>query len=145
MKKTIPENIKPKHFVVYDDIFKQQVDVFINYNADMYTRWLNKNKIKDIDLKCFDNFAGWVSGYDDEDGKTKFILFMPVFQWAIKHQATLIHEITHAVIKIWQKNNIPFTPDNQEFLAHSIGNMYDDIAHKLLVPVTNKRRSKKAN
>lgn len=134
MKKTIPEVIKSKHCIVYDDIFKQQVDVFINYTPDQYTRWLNKSKIKDVTVKEFGNFHGWVSSYVDEKEKTKYILFIPEFQWAIKNQGTLIHEIVHVIIKIWASNNIPFTPDNQEFLAHSIGNLYEDIALKLLVP-----------
>lgn len=132
-KKKIPEVIKSKHFVVYDCVLQQQVDVFINYSPEMYVKWLNKRGIKDLAETNYNNIAAWTTEYDDEDGKTKTLIVLPTFQWAIKHQATLIHEITHAVIKIWARNNIPFNADTQEFLAHSIGNMYDEIAHKLLV------------
>ena len=133
-KKTIPETIPPKHIIVYDAIFQQQVDVLLNYSPEKYEKWLNRNKIKDIEVKQYaeKRFAGWTSEYEVEDGVIKALIFLPTFQWAIKHQSTLIHEITHVIIKIWARNNISFNADTQEFLAHSIGNMYDDIAHKLL-------------
>jgi len=133
-KKTIPEKISTKHLVIYDRMFEQQVDVFLNYSAGQYEKWLNKNKIKDVSTKEYteENYAGWTANYTCDDGQVKAILFIPKFQWAIRHQGTLIHEITHVIIKIWARNNIPFTPDNQEFLASSIGRMYEDIAHKLL-------------
>lgn len=124
---------KPKHTVIYDRIFSQQVDVFINYTPEMYEKWLNKEKIKDVDEKSISDFAGWTSNYEDSDGRTKAILFIPKFNWSIKSQGTLIHEIVHVIIKIWGRNNIPYNYDTQEFLAHSVGNMYEDIAEKLLV------------
>ena len=130
--KTIPNKIPTKHIVVYDAIFQQQVDVLMNYTLEKYEKWLNRNKIKDITLKDYDSFTGWVSDYVDEKGITKRILFIPKFEWLIKHQGTLIHEITHVIIKIWAMNNIHFNAETQEFLAHSIGNMYEDIARKLL-------------
>lgn len=134
IKKTIPEEIPPLHITVFDSIFQQQVDVLLNYTPEKYESWLNKNKIKDIDIKEFDffNWNGWTSYYTDEENRIKCIIFLSKFQWTIKHQGTLIHEITHAIIKIWDRNKIAFNSDTQEFLAHSISNMYEDIAHKLL-------------
>jgi hypothetical protein len=123
----------PKHAVIYDRIFNQQVDVFINYTPEMYSKWLNRKKIKDDTEKNLSDFAGWTSNYEDYDGRTKSILFIPKFNWSIKSQGTLIHEIVHVIIKIWGRNNIPYNYDTQEFFAHSIGNMYEDIAEKLLV------------
>ena len=133
MKKKMPQTIGARHFVIFDRIFEQQVDVFLNYTPEQYTRWLNKNNIQDLEMKSVNNFAGWVSNYEDEEGVVKTILFMPKFDWAIKYQGTLVHEITHVIIKIWQRNNIPYNADTQEFLAWSIGRMYEDIAQKLLV------------
>jgi len=133
--KTIPEKIPKRYFVVYDAIFKQKIHILMNHTAEDYQKWLNKYKIKDIDVKDFDDFEGWVSNFTTEKGTTERILFIPKFNWAIKYQGTLIHEIVHIIIKIWDFNNIPFNADTQEFLAHSIGNLYEDIAHKLLVKV----------
>lgn len=130
--KTLPKKIQSEHYVVYERIFIQQIDIFLNYTLEKYTDWLTKNKIKDISAKSIENFLGWTSDYETEDGKNKTIIFINKFQWTIQDQGTLIHEITHAIIRIWKRNNIPFNEDTQEFLAHSIANLYEDIAKKLL-------------
>lgn len=137
-KRVIPDPIPKRYFVVYDAIFKQRVHVLLNHTPEQYQQWLNRNKVKDIDVKNFGDFQAWVSEFTTEKDKTERIIFMPTFNWAIKHQGSLIHEITHIIIKIWQFNNIPFNADTQEFIAHSIGNMYEDIAEKLLTYTLNK-------
>ena len=131
--KTIPVKIPSKHSVLYDCIFNQQVDVFLNYTPEKYKNWLNREKIKDVDNKYLNNFAGWTGEYTDENDKQKVIIFIPKFDWTIKDQGTLVHEIVHAIIKIWSRNNIQFNSDTQEFLAHSISNLYEDTCRKLLV------------
>ena len=133
VKKTIPDKIQKRCFVVYDAIFKQKIHILINHTPQEYEKWLNKNKVKDIVVKETEDFTGWVSDFTTEKGTTERIIFIPIFNWTIKNQGTLIHEIVHIIIKIWQSNNIPFNVDTQEFLAHSISNLYEDIAHKLLV------------
>lgn len=134
-KLSIPDTIPKKYFVVYDSIFKQRIHILINHTPEQYEKWLNRKKIKDVVVKDYNDFQGWVSEFITEKGNTERILFIPNFQWAIKHQGTLIHEIVHAIIKIWSFNNIKFNEDTQEFLAHSIANLYEDIAYKLLEPI----------
>ena len=131
--KTIPDKIPKKYFVVYDAVFDQKIHVLMNHTAKDYEKWLNKHKVKDIGIKSVSDFAGWVTDFTTDEDTTERILFIPKFNWAIKCQGTLIHEIVHVIIKIWQSNNIPFNVDTQEFLAHSIGRLYESIAHKLLV------------
>lgn len=143
IKKTIPEKIPKRYFVVYDAVFNQKIHVLMNHTPEDYERWLNRNKVKDVALKSLDDFAGWVSDFTTEEGQTQRILFIPRFNWAIKCQGTLIHEIVHVIIKIWSANNIPFNADTQEFLAHSIGRLYEEIAQKLLVPLPKANKKKK--
>ena len=133
IKKIIPDPIPRRYFAVYDSIFKQRVHILLNHTPEEYQKWLNINKVKDITVKDYKDFQGWVSEFITEKGSTERIIFLPKFNWAIKHQGSLIHEIVHIVIKIWQYNNIPYNQDTQEFLAHSIANLYEDIAEKLLV------------
>ena len=130
--KKIPSNISKKHIVVFDSIFHQKISVLLNYSAEDYAKWLNKNKIKDVVIESFNDFSGWTSEFTTEKETTKRIIFIPRFQWTLEEQGTLIHEIVHVIIKIWQANNIPYNQDTQEFLAHSIANLYEDIGGKLL-------------
>lgn len=118
------------YFKVYDSIFSQLVHCLFNFSSEDYAKWLKKNKIKDTLKK--ENYLGWTSEIIMENNLMEIILFIPNFDWTIQNQGTMIHEITHVIIKIWDKNNIPYNSDTQEFLAHSISNMFEDIAKKIL-------------
>ncbi len=131
-KKIIPEKIGRRYFQIYDSIFGRRVHVLLNHTPQDYEKWLNKRKIKDIGIKKFDDFAGWSTEIESSDGQTELIIFICRFNWAIKCQGTLIHEITHTVVKLFNQNHIPFNSDTQEFFAHLISRMYEEIAHKLL-------------
>lgn len=133
--KTIPEKIGSKTFTLYDPIFSQRVYVLLNQDEESYARWLTRHKVKDVgkkdmSLTMFQGFSSWI---EDADGTREYIILLKHFDWTIKHQGTLIHEIVHTIIKIWDSNNIPYNADTQEFLAHSIGNLYEMISRKLLV------------
>lgn len=125
------KEIGKRDFIVYDCIFNQAVHVLLNYTPEEYAEWLNKNKIKDICEKNFNDLAGFTTQITGANDRTQWLIYVKSFNWTIKEQGTLIHEITHAIIKIWQNNSISFNPDTQEFLAHSIGNLYEDIAAKI--------------
>jgi hypothetical protein len=133
--KTIPKKIPKRYFQVYDPIFGRRIHILLNYTPEEYAKWLAKKKIKDIFNKEFDDFMGFSSVLTLEDQPKEFIIYIKSFDWMIKDQGTLIHEIVHTIIKIWGGNNIPYNEHTQEFLAHSISGMYEMIARKLLVIV----------
>lgn len=133
--KTIPDKIGSKTFTLYDPIFSQRIYVLLNQDEKSYARFLTRHKVKnvgkrDLSLTMFQGFSSWI---EDEDGTREYIILLKHFTWTIKHQGTLIHEIVHTIIKIWEFNNIPYNSDTQEFLAHSIGGLYEMISRKLLI------------
>ena len=134
--KTIPEKIGARTFQVIDPIFRQRIFVLLNQDQDSYAKFLTKNKIKDTDREfSLDRFNGVCTWLENQDGTRDYLILLKEFDWSIFHQGTLIHEITHCVIKIFDGNNIPFNHDTQEFIAHSISRIYEMIAKKLLVVV----------
>ena len=135
MKKIIPNKIGKKYFPIYDPIFGRRIHVLLNFEMKDYESWLNRRKIKDISLKNFDDFAGFSTTIETQGGQTELVIFQRRFNWAIKCQGTLIHEITHTVVKIFNHNNIPFTTETQEFFAHMISRIYEEVALKLLVKI----------
>lgn len=132
-KKIIPENIGKRYFKVYDAVFLRKVHVILNHTPEEYGKWLTKYKVKDVEKTKFDDFAGFSTEITAENEQTEMVIYQRRFNWSINCQGTLIHEITHTIVKIFAANNIPFTFETQEFFAHMIGRMYEDIAHKLLV------------
>lgn len=131
--KTLPDKIPKRYLKVRDSIFQQTIHVLLNHSPEQYIQFLNRQKVTEVRDKSFDDFSGFVTSISQDGKPTEWVLFIRDFQWTIQDQSTLIHEITHAVIRIWGHNNIPFNTDTQEFLAHSIANLYADIARKLLV------------
>lgn len=131
-RKTIPENIGKRYIKVDDSIFKQRVHILLNYTPEDYAKWLTKIGAKDVSTKSFNSFAGFSSAMEKEDEPDQYIIYVKRFNWAIKCQGTLIHEIVHTIVKIFNANNIPYNMDTQEFLAQEVSNMYEDIACKLI-------------
>ena len=134
-RKRIPEIIGKRWLKITDSIFKQRVHVLLNYTPEDYAKWLTKVGAKDVSNKSFDNFSGFSSSMEKEGEPDQYIVYVKNFNWAIKCQGTLIHEIVHTIIKIFDANNIPYNLDTQEFLAQEVSNMYEEIAEKLLVKV----------
>lgn len=133
--KTIPDKIPKRYFKIRDPIFHRPIHILLNHTPEQYTQFLNRMKVKDVADKEFDNFEGFTTSIDIEEMPTEWVIYIKEFNWTIKNQGTLIHEIVHTVIRIWQSNNIPYNSDTQEFLAHSIANLYEDIARKLLIKI----------
>lgn len=133
--KTMPEKIKKQHFVISDANFKRTVHCFVNYSHDEFTKFARKKGATDYedDPEYENNFAGFSTVISAKNAPDEFVIVLKKFDWCISDQGTLIHEITHTVMKIFASNNIPFNLDTQEFIAHAIGNMYEDFVRKLLV------------
>lgn len=123
-------NSKKKYFQIEESIFHRKVHVFLNYSSDDVNKWCGGGKDDSKNDADFGAFS--FSLTDAKTGVTEWGIQVKQFDWTISNQGSLIHEIVHTVIKIWRQNNIPYTYDNQEFLAHSISNLYEDIAAKIL-------------
>lgn len=135
-KKKLPKVIPKRYFTVLDSIFHQKVHVFLNHSEADFKKWMKKIGAEyDNDVKESNeaDFSGYSSSMTTDTGKTEWLIVLKHFDWTIKDQGTLIHEIVHTIIKIWKSNNIPHNYDTQEFLAHSVSNLYEDVCRKLLV------------
>jgi hypothetical protein len=128
-------NLKDKplgkmQFIVKDCVFNRTVHVLLNYSADDFTKWAQAKGDKSYqkDERGDANMYAFSSQMDTPGEQTEWIICMKSFNWTIRDQGSLIHEIVHTVMKIFAMNNIPFVLETQEFCAQIIGNMYEDIA-----------------
>ncbi len=126
--------IGKRYFVVKDSIFNRRIHIFLNHTYKDFDRWTKRKGYnqegKEI-VNYDDNFAGFSTYMDGENQPTEWIICIKNFNWSIGSQGSLLHEIVHSIIKIWKFNNISFGEDTQEFLAHSIANLYEDICGKI--------------
>ena len=126
------KSIGKRYIKVGEAIFNRTVHVLLNHSDAEYRGWLKKCfNMDDPPEMDADKFAGRSFELCFFDKPTEWVILVNRFDWDIKGQGTLIHEIVHTIIKIWKSNNIPYTIDNQEFLAHSVANLYEDIARKI--------------
>lgn len=120
-------------FVVKDSVFNRRVHVLLNYSGDDFTKWAHSkgDKTYQRDERGDANMYAFSSQMDAEGEQTEWIICMKSFNWTIRDQGSLVHEIVHTVMKIFAMNNIPFVLETQEFIAQMVGNMYEDIAAKI--------------
>jgi hypothetical protein len=124
--------IGKKYFIIRERIFNRKVNVFLNYSGKDFNKWCNKKNYKQDDHEEKDNdLIGFSTEMSGEDTPTEWIIVCNNFDWTIKDQGTLIHEIVHTVIKIWNRNNMKVCLETQEFFAHEINNLYEDICCKI--------------
>jgi hypothetical protein len=122
--------IRKLYFTVKETIFRRTVHCFINYSDDDFSKWCVKHGCWDVNGRPNNNIAAFSSEIES-DGPTEWIILIKRFDWTIDDQNTLIHEIVHTIIKIFDMNNMKVNMDTQEFFAHEVGELYGDIAAKI--------------
>lgn len=136
--------IGKRYFTVREAIFRRRVHVFINYSDKEFSAWSKRKGWGERKKIETPNFKAWSAEVGDDEGFAEWLICIHDFDWRISDQGTLIHEIVHTIIKIWKINNISVNVETQEFFAHSIGNLYEEIAAKLMrVKPIKKRKSGK--
>lgn len=140
MAKKKPELLAPIKTKVYDPIFNQEITVFCNCTEADLNAWEKKLGVRKEDREGLNpNFGAYSTHYSCDDAPNVYLIWLNRFNWTLDDQDTLIHEITHTVVRIWQANNIQFVPETQEFFAHSVGRLYAAIGAKLLIRGKKKR------
>ena len=136
----MPKNKKPekkitsigsRYIKTNEPIFNRTIHVFLNYPDKKFIEWARKNGDKNYSEGWDPNFAAFSQSISIENKPDEYIISIQKFDWTIIDQGSLIHEIVHTIFKIWKTNAIPFALDNQEFFAHSVANLYEDIAYKI--------------
>jgi hypothetical protein len=122
-----------RSFVVRESIFKFPIYVLLNYTSEEFEKFAHRMGATDYKVRdAAANFTAFSTYMTAKDGRVDFVICLKKFDWAIAHQGTLIHEIVHTIVRMWGLNNVTVTDSNQEFFAHSIGLLYEDIAAKIL-------------
>lgn len=135
------EQLEPIRCAVYDPIFNQEIQVFCNLTEAGWMRWQKRRNIVNAD-GLNPNTVAFSTHVHAEGERNVYIIWLNHFNWTLDDQESLIHEITHTVVRIWEANNIPFCVETQEFFAHSVGRLYSVIGAKLLVKPKKKPSQK---
>lgn len=114
-----------------DPIFSQDVRIFLNCENDEYIKFQKKLNVANPDSTDANQLA-FTTHITCDNEPNVYVIWIKHFDWSIDDQATLIHELIHLVVRIWEANNIQMIPETQEFFAHSVDKLYSIIAVKLL-------------
>jgi hypothetical protein len=110
-----------------DSVFKQKVHVFLNYKD--IGDWCQRHNIRDLlgDCSHFRAFCAEIECYPGRE----YVICIKRFDSSIESTGTLIHECVHCIMKIWASSGVPFSRDNEEFLATGIGDLCEQIAGRI--------------
>lgn len=128
------------NFKIWDTIFANRIHCYIGYSGDELSKLLERQykynepvSINGFGGLSFDMERIEVSA-DEKIGDTVYIVFviwLRRYNWTIDDMATLIHEISHTIDKMFDYNNIPLSKDTGEFRAVLAGDIYGKIAQKI--------------
>lgn len=124
------KELKYKRFTIYDPIFKQKIVVFINGKPEQFARF--EKKLGVVNSEPLDpNLWAFSTHISGDNEPNTYIIWLNHFDWTLDDQESLVHEIIHTVVRIWEANNIVFSVHTQEFYAHSVGRLYAMIGRKI--------------
>ena len=129
---------------MHDPIFHQEIVVFCNQTEKDLLDWQRRLGVSEGENRGLNpNYNAFSTHYSAEGEPNIYLIWLNRFDWTLNDQATLIHEIVHTVVRIWEQNNIKFVPETQEFYAHSVDGLYSLIATKILI--RKEKRGQKKN
>lgn len=126
------DTIAPIKTAVYDPIFKQKVQVFCNCTERDYLIWQKRLNVSNID-GLDSNLRAFSTHVSSEGMPNIYVIWLNRFSWTLDDQESLVHEVVHTVVSIWEANDISFVPETQEFFAQSTGRLYSLIASKIMI------------
>ena len=135
MKKTLKTNFK-----IWDTIFSNRIHCYIGYTQEELSKLMKRqyNYTEPIKLCGFGGLSFDIERIEFGDNENSedihyiaFIIWLRRYNWTIDDMATLIHEISHTIDKMFDYNNIPLSKDTGEFRAVLAGDIYGKIAQKI--------------
>ena len=117
------------YFQVREHIFNRKIHVFLNIDDKGLTDWAKHRKIKGSFAFGKDN--GFCCSMIHDRHCTEWAIALKEFQWRLHDMNTLVHEIHHAVVQIFDEHGCPHSTQTQEFFAQSEGNLFEAIGKAL--------------
>lgn len=111
-----------KCFQVQEHIFQRRVWVFLNMSNRDLAKFAKSKKLKG-DF-TYGKDLGFCCALEHDVRPTEWVIAIRDFHWRLADMNTLVHEIHHAVTKIFDDNGCRHTLDTQEFFATSEGRMF---------------------
>lgn len=122
-----------KHYTILDDIYRRHFQLVVNVPADKFIKWIKSHndnqewieKIEEsIDGACgLYCFGIWDFNY----------LWLEKFDWTIKDQWTLVHELNHHVDYTFDAVGIEMTAENSEarsyYFEYIFKKCYEELKH----------------
>ncbi len=119
-----------KHFVFEEKTFHAYLNLCISSQEELQTYWRKKlgdNKLNLVQTKSLDGCHVVL----EKDGELRRIIWVKNFDWSVRSQATLAHELIHFVWSVLEDKQIPVSRDNEETFAYYFDYFYTEIWWKL--------------
>ena len=105
-----------KIYQIHDDIYNHHFCIITDISCPDLKKYINK-KFPGGKLEVDDGTQG-LYFYTTKDDIKYYFLWLPKFNWTIKEQAILSHELIHHLTNAFETKNIKMSDDNTEVMAY---------------------------
>lgn len=120
-----------QRFLFSEKTFQAYLNLFINCSQEELEAYWRKN-LGDNKLKLVqDKKLNGCHFLLEKDGDLRRVIWVEKFDWSVRSQATLAHELIHFVWAVLADKDTPVVRDNEETFAYYFDYFYTEIWWKL--------------
>jgi len=108
---------------IQDSIYQTDIRIIINCTQEELGKYIKKEFDCD-DFIPLPQFQGRYFNLFEDNGFVDDIVWVGGFDWTIKQQETLNHELLHCAVSVLDRRNIKTEHDNSEPLAYYHGYLF---------------------
>lgn len=109
------------HHYFRNRTFQFEFDLFIGERAKMISYWKRKLKWPDLEdpNSPFDN-GSYFNLENEKQGRRYRVIWLEKFDWSVRDQGLLVHEMLHLVLAVFNDKGIPINKDNEESMTYTL-------------------------
>ena len=105
-----------KVFKINDDVYNASFTLYVG-KWNEFRGYIKKMYKYDVGAQIHNGGTSFALVESDGCGRINFV-WLPEFNWTIEDMACVVHELTHAAIRIFHARGIKFTTHNHEHYAY---------------------------
>ena len=106
-----------KYFLFKEETFGTYLNLYINCTTEELTRSLQR-KIGDKNFKLEDDNMSGRTFVLQKDNNYHRIIWICNFDWSVRSQALLVHELVHFTTQVFEDKGLPISRKEDEVMAY---------------------------
>jgi hypothetical protein len=104
-----------KRITIDDDLFKALIYITVNCTQEKWCKWLETLGVANFPVT---GAGGHFVSVESVNGTCSYCIWVESFDWKVKEQGWLNHELIHCAVTILQERGINISDETEEVLAY---------------------------